>query len=459
MGSSCTMSFIIRGANLHYATMLLSLILDNAASQCVPTPPCQTCELISVQRNTEDCRGYVYCLGGNPTVALTCGWNEVFSTRSQRCVSRDSTDECSSINEVVPGYYPYYRPPQRQPESNPVFGSGYRYSKWLSKPPSSDGYGYLRPGLRYPYYHGPSASGLLHPSSTPGYNPNVFYPGIGYDNSYVREPQGITRGKQLSESCGVKSSNWIVGGQESYPGKWAWQVSLQKYDVALHRWVHVCGATLVHQSWIVTAGHCIHALSGQPSVSAVLGSYNLSSIDPGEQRIRVDKLVAHPSYSHGGNYPNDIGLAHLTSPATTTRSIGPVCLPEQEAAGSTRGSSLHASGSRCWVTGWGRTLGRTDAHVLNEAEVEMVTREECANSWTGYLTFSHICAAGRGGAGACEGDSGGPLTCLRDGRYYLEGVVSWGEDSCLLSGYPSVFTKVALYTDWIQNTVASTRYP
>ncbi|RUS89620.1 hypothetical protein EGW08_002638 [Elysia chlorotica] len=240
------------------------------------------------------------------------------------------------------------------------------------------------------------------------------------------------------ERCGLRSSNWIVGGQEASPGRWAWQVSLQEYNVTSGRWVHVCGGALVHESWVVTAGHCIHALSNAFSVTAVLGSYNLSSADPGERRVKVDRLIGHPDYRHGGNYPNDVGLVHLANPVTMTRSISPVCLPGQEASADHRSRTLHGPSTRCWVTGWGRTLGEstgwgrtlgeytrpghtrwvsphdldlhwfaappgaTDARVLNEAEVDLIDRATCAATWADFITSSHICAAGSSGGGACE---------------------------------------------------------
>ncbi|KAK3761616.1 hypothetical protein RRG08_065300, partial [Elysia crispata] len=161
---------------------------------------------------------------------------------------------------------------------------------------------------------------------------------------------------RIQENCGVKSSNWIVGGQEASPGRWAWQVSLQEYNVTSGRWVHVCGGALVQESWVVTAGHCIHALSNADSVTAVLGSYNLSITDHGEQRIKADKLIGHPDYRHGGNYPNDVGLVHLATPVTMSRSISTVCLPQQEASVEDRSKTLHGPNARCWETGCCRTL-------------------------------------------------------------------------------------------------------
>lgn len=46
----------------------------------------------------------------------------------------------------------------------------------------------------------------------------------------------------------------IFGGQEAKPGSWPWQVSLK------HDGDHLCGGTLIHPEWIVTASHCFEQL-------------------------------------------------------------------------------------------------------------------------------------------------------------------------------------------------------
>ncbi|KAJ8916288.1 hypothetical protein NQ315_016429 [Exocentrus adspersus] len=58
---------------------------------------------------------------------------------------------------------------------------------------------------------------------------------------------------------------------------------------------------------------------------------------------------------------------------------------------------------------------------------------------------AQICTSGLDGGGSCNGDSGGPLVSDN----VLIGVVSYGVSDCL-PGYPSGFSRVTSFLDWIE---------
>jgi trypsin len=67
-------------------------------------------------------------------------------------------------------------------------------------------------------------------------------------------------------------------------------------------------------------------------------------------------------------------------------------------------------GQHCYITGWGtlQSGGSTPA-VLQEAQVPIVTPQECKTSYgSSKITDRMLCAGfSQGGTDACQGDSGG----------------------------------------------------
>lgn len=62
---------------------------------------------------------------------------------------------------------------------------------------------------------------------------------------------------------------------------------------------------------------------------------------------------------------------------------------------------------------------------------------------------SHLCADGSGGRGSCDGDSGGPLVYNQKNIDYQVGVTAFGSAGGCEIGFPTVYTKITNYLEWI----------
>jgi chymotrypsin-like protease len=83
-------------------------------------------------------------------------------------------------------------------------------------------------------------------------------------------------------------------------------------------------------------------------------------------------------------------------------------------------------------------------------DVTVMANTECSNYFININDLK-ICIDTNGGAeGVCNGDSGGPMVIAEsDGIYTEIGLVSFGSSFGCESGFPSVFTRVSEYVDWI----------
>ncbi|CAL1542436.1 unnamed protein product [Lymnaea stagnalis] len=238
----------------------------------------------------------------------------------------------------------------------------------------------------------------------------------------------------------------IVNGEKAELYAWPHQVSLQLYQ-APYGWYHICGAVLIGPNKVLTAAHCIDGQQAR-NLRVEVGVLNL--YDPPnayEQTVSVSSIIMHPQYNGNANgYPNDIGIIYLSGPVTYNKNVQPAALAPQ-------GSSF--ANRQCVITGWGRTVGGgSGASHLKQAYITKITTAQCRSYWGASVTDKHICvfeASDPAGTrpSACNGDSGGPMMC---GNNYglLAGVTSWGVSSC--SGdYPSVYTRVSEYLDWINS--------
>lgn len=131
-----------------------------------------------------------------------------------------------------------------------------------------------------------------------------------------------------------------------------------------------------------------------------------------------------------------------------TNYVQPLCLP--------RPDDVFAPNEECYVAGWGHTQwSGTQPDILREVKVRIVSREVCnlKKSYKGTIHDTALCAGfPEGGIDACEYDSGGPLMCMKCGRHYAAGLVSWGEQCALPNKY-GVYANLTVLTPWVKDRI------
>ncbi|KAK7069013.1 Enteropeptidase [Halocaridina rubra] len=242
----------------------------------------------------------------------------------------------------------------------------------------------------------------------------------------------------------------IVGGNNSGPGSWPWHAALYKEGE------YQCGATLINNRWLVSAGHCFYNATHYHWV-ARLGALRRGTKFPSpyEQLRHITHIFIHPEYVDTG-FINDISLLRVNEPVSFTDYVRPVCLPPAE--------SVIQNGRLCTLVGWGQLfeIGKIFPDTLQEVQVPLISTMECRKRTVFIplyrLTDDMFCAGyDRGGRDACLGDSGGPLMCQEpDGAWQLVGVTSNGY-GCARPHRPGVYTKVVKYLDWMNQVMELTK--
>ncbi|KAL3853534.1 hypothetical protein ACJMK2_017069, partial [Sinanodonta woodiana] len=273
----------------------------------------------------------------------------------------------------------------------------------------------------------------------------------------------------------------IVGGSTAPRGAWPWQVSLRFSDGQ-----YPCAGALIGDKWIVTTAHCFKSSFNSPMFwRAYVGETELTFDSSSRQKsFEILRIIKHENFESlqqlqndgdnttGGSfkirYAHDIALVELKERINIlpSQQQQPICLPPskplnrlQEANPSTDDylTEIERDGE-CWVTGWGETKDKENTEQLNrylrEVRGSVIGKSECGRQWRTSLSDFNVCFNAEG-RGPCQGDSGGPLSCRFNGRFYLVGIVSWGREDCQHIGYPSVFTRMSSYIDWINRITGS----
>lgn len=181
-------------------------------------------------------------------------------------------------------------------------------------------------------------------------------------------------------------------------------------------------------------------------VEVVAGEHQRSVQEGSEQVRQVQEIILHPGYD-AVTYENDIAVIKLKERLLFNEYVQPIGLPPE-------GKTL---AGECMVAGWGPVKeGGSDTDIPNKAMVPIWPQDDCISTLSGIFDVTeHMVCAGyeEGGVGACESDSGSPLTCYTEVGLYLGGVVSW-QFGCARPFRPAIYTNMVYFSHWVKGLSA-----
>lgn len=272
----------------------------------------------------------------------------------------------------------------------------------------------------------------------------------------------------------IQAAPRIVGGEEltlvATDAEYPWMVSLRDASTG----EHVCGGTLVHSRWVMSASHCFY---GRPAsdLSVYVGDYDITRIEETEQRLDVI------SRQESGR---DLMLLELAE-AVDTEMFPPIRIATPAVM------EKLAVGDMLVALGWGDreplprvdlgssvTLNEDFPSKLHSATLPVFSQYDCyihkgrddleSHFVEGYLPIfgtsidsKHICTGftelpEEGVRGICQGDSGGPLLLTNNNEWLQVGVASFAPVNCGMLNAPDVFTRVSEFVGWVDSVIFRT---
>lgn len=122
---------------------------------------------------------------------------------------------------------------------------------------------------------------------------------------------------------------------------------------------------------VLTASHCVtRAVKDVSSWSIKLGAHDHRRSEASVQRIKIKRIIMHPSYGKGGALRSDVAMVELETPARLTDRVKVPCLPKK--------GVYPAVGKNCYIAG------------INEFSFYLLINKQIFFLSLSYQTFIYI---------------------------------------------------------------------
>lgn len=173
-----------------------------------------------------------------------------------------------------------------------------------------------------------------------------------------------------------------------------------------------------------------------------------NAVQTGSSRQKIShfkngQIIIHPLYNPY-EITNDVALVRLNQKLEFSEYIQPALLPEP-------GRFQTFANSPAVLSGWGKTEDSGSVvQYLQYGYVTILDLNECMAFYnTPEYNDANICLdVKNSGVSSCGGDSGGPLVSTTTGE--LIGVTSFGSSAGCEKGYPTGYSRVTYFRDWIK---------
>ncbi|XP_049534956.1 melanization protease 1-like [Anopheles darlingi] len=230
-------------------------------------------------------------------------------------------------------------------------------------------------------------------------------------------------GKLARMRCGKSGLPKVANGEYAVRGEFPWMVALVYGKQGVQ-----CGGTLIHPSYVLTAGHCV-----TPTLTrARLGTTNMidrATNNSTVQEITIGTRNRHPT--------KDIAVLQLVRKATIVNGVvAPICLP-------VTAKELMYIPKTMEIAGWGMTENDVLSAVLLKAEISVeLNKKYCVKD-------DQVCTTKDVTSMHCRGDSGGPYQAAFNATYVQYAVISIGRKTCSDENVPGRGIMIAYHIKWI----------